>query len=188
MIQETLISTVNTEGKAHIAPMGVHVQDDQLVIMAFRPNLTLNNILETRTAVINYCDDVRIFAGCLTGHRDWPMQKTEKIGGYYLADTLAHTELELTDFEEDPVRPKLYFKAVHTVNHKPFQGFNRAQYSVLEASILISRLGRLPWDKIEAELAYLHIGMQKTAGPREEQAWQWLMELIAQYKTTQGGA
>jgi hypothetical protein len=188
MIQETLITTVDSQGKPHIAPMGVHTLDDHLVIMAFRPNLTLNNILETKVAVINYCDDVRIIAGCLTGRRDWPLQKTEKISGYYLADTLAHSELELTDFEDDPIRPKMYFKKVHSVNHKPFQGFNRAQYSVLEAAILISRLGRLPWDKIEAEIAYLKIGMQKTAGPKEEQAWQWLMELIAQYKAAQGGS
>lgn len=184
MIQEALITTVNSQGKPHIAPMGVHLIDDQLVIMAFRPNLTLNNILETRTAVINYSDDVRIFAGCLTGHRDWPLQATEKIKGFFLADTLAHTEVELLRIEDDPVRPKLFCKALHTVNHKPFQGFNRAQYSVLEAAILISRLGRLPWSKIAAELDYLQIGMQKTAGPREELAWQWLMEFIEAHKNT----
>ncbi|MDD4914108.1 MAG: DUF447 family protein [Methylococcales bacterium] len=188
MIQETLITTVNSQGKPHIAPMGVHIIDDQFVIMAFRPNLTLNNILETRTAVVNYCDDVRIFAGCLTGRRDWPLQAAEKIKGYFLADTLAHAELELINLADDPVRPKLFCKPVHSVNHKPFQGFNRAQYSVLEAAILISRLGRLPWDKIESELDYLRIGMQKTAGPREKLAWQWLMEFIEQHKNTGGNS
>ncbi len=186
MIQETLITTVNAKGVPHIAPMGVHVKDDQFVILPFKPALTLDNLLETKTAVINYCDDVRIFAGCLTGRRDWPLLPAERVKGCYLADTLAHTELTLERVEDDAVRPKLFCKAVHSVNHKPFQGFNRAQYSVLEAAILISRLGRLPWEKIQAELDYLRIGLEKTAGDREWQAWGWLMEAVEQHRQTGG--
>jgi hypothetical protein len=186
MIQETLITTLNAEGGPHIAPMGVHVLEQQFVILPFKPSLTLNNILESKNAVINYCDDVRIFAGCLTGRRDWPLLPAEHISGCYLADTLAHVELSLERVEDDAVRPKLFCNVVHRVNHQPFQGFNRAQYAVLEAAILISRLGRLPWEKISAELDYLRIGLDKTAGPRERQAWDWLMELIEQHKQQEG--
>jgi len=100
------------------------------------------------------------------------------VRGNYLADTLAHAELALVRVEDDAVRPKLFCKALHSVNHRPFQGFNRAQYAVLEAAILISRLGRLPWDKITSELDYLRIGLEKTAGERELQAWAWLMEVV----------
>jgi hypothetical protein len=184
MIQETLITTVNAKGVAHIAPMGVHVEGEQFVILPFKPALTLDNMLATQTAVINYCDDVRIFAGCLTGRRDWPLLPAEQVNGQYLADTLAHTELRLERVEDDAVRPKLFCRAVHSVNHKPFQGFNRAQYSVLEAAILLSRLGRLPWEKIAAELEYLRIGLDKTGGDRERQAWSWLMEAIEQHHQT----
>jgi uncharacterized protein len=182
MIQETLITSVNLQGDTHIAPMGVHVDKDQYIILPFRPSTTLDNLLATKTAVINYCDDVRIFAGCLTGRRDWPLSPTQQIAGYYLADTLAHTELKLIRIEDDDTRPKLFCQAVHTVNHRPFQGFNRAQYSVLEAAILISRLDRLPWEKIQAELDYLRIGLDKTAGEREREAWDWLMTAIEQHR------
>ena len=95
---------------------------------------------------------------------------------------LAHTEVELVRIEDDPTRPKLFCKAVHTVNHAPFRGFNRAQYSVLEAAILISRLARLPIEKIESEIDYLRIGLEKTAGDRELEAWGWLMEVIEEFK------
>ena len=84
--------------------------------------------------------------------------------------------------EDDPTRPKLFCKTVHTVNHAPFKGFNRAQYSVLEAAILISRLEWLPMEKIEAEINYLRIGLEKTAGERELEAWSWIMAVIDQYK------
>ncbi len=188
MIQETIITTVSVAGIAHLAPMGVHVDSDQFVILPFKPSTTLDNLLSGGSAVINYCDDVRVFAGCLTGRRDWPLQPAEKINGVYLAETLAHTELTLARIEDDPLRPKLYCKAVHTVNHKPFQGFNRAQCAVLEAAILLSRVDFLPWEKIRTELDYLRIGLDKTAGDNEREAWDWLMTAIEQHRQTKGGS
>lgn len=182
MIQETIVTTQNNSGIAHIAPMGIHVRGDDFIILPFRPSTTLNNLLGSKTAVINYCDDVRVFAGCLTGRRDWPLTAAEKINGQVLQCALAHTEVELVRIEDDPTRPKLFCKAVHTVNHAPFKGFNRAQFSVLEAAILISRLNRLPIEKIESEIDYLRIGLEKTAGERELEAWEWLMAVIEDYK------
>jgi uncharacterized protein len=183
MIKETIVTTQNSLGIAHIAPMGIHVNGDEIIILPFRPSTTLNNLLESKTAVINYCDDVRVFAGCLTGRRDWLLTAAEKIKGQVLQCALAHTEVELVRIEDDPTRPKLFCKAVHTVNHAPFTGFSRAQYSVLEAAILISRLNRLPIEKIESEIDYLRIGLDKTAGDRELEAWGWLMAVIEKFKT-----
>lgn len=182
MILETILITQNNLGDAHLAPMGIHKHKNEFIILPFRPSTTLNNLLETGSAVINFCDDVRVFAGCLTGRRDWPLQAAEKIQGRVLAGTLAHIEVELIRIEEEPSRPKLFCAAVHSVNHAPFTGFNRAQYSVLEAAILVSRLNMLPWDKIETELNYLRIGLEKTAGPRELEAWSWLMAFIEQHQ------
>ncbi len=182
MIQETIVTTQNNSGIAHIAPMGIHVKGDNFIILPFRPATTLNNLLQSKSAVINYCDDVRVFAGCLTGRQEWPLKAAEKIDGHVLQCALAHTEVELVRIEDDPIRPKLFCKAVHTVNHAPFRGFNRAQFSVLEAAILISRLNRLPLAKIAEEIDYLSIGVDKTAGDRELEAWGWLMAAIEKFK------
>jgi hypothetical protein len=182
MIQEVLVTTQNAEGITHIAPMGIHVQGDEFIILPFRPSTTLNNILESKTAVINYCDDVRVFAGCLTARRDWPLTATNKIKGHYLSSALAHREVELLHIEDDETRPKLYCNTLHSVNHAPFQGFNRAQFAVLEAAILVSRLKMLPLEKIESEIDYLRIGLDKTAGNNELEAWGWLMTVIEQHK------
>jgi hypothetical protein len=183
MIQETIVTTQNSSGHVHIAPMGIHILADEYLIMPFRPSTTLENLLSTKTAVINCCDDVRIFAGCITGRREWPLTATEKIAGHYLAQALAHIELELLRVEQDDTRPKLFCKAVHQVNHAPFLGFNRAQFAVLELAILVSRLQMLPWEKIQSELDYLRIGFDKTAGVHEQQAWNWLMTNIETYKS-----
>ena len=182
MILETIVTTQNSLGNTHLAPMGIHTNGDGVIILPFRPSTTLENVLETRTAVINYCDDVRIFAGCLTGRRDWPLQPAEKITGQVVQGALAHCEVKLLRIEDDPTRPKLFCQSIHSVNHAPFKGFNRAQYSVLEAAILISRINWLPLDKIEAECAYLKIGLEKTAGEKEWEAWGWLMAVIENHK------
>jgi len=78
--------------------------------------------------------------------------------------------------EDDDVRPCCHCRVVYQVNHASFQGFNRGQFAVLEAAILVSRLHRLPWEKVESELNYLRIGLEKCAGERELEAWNWLME------------
>jgi len=182
MIQETIVTTVDAADQVHIAPMGIHIEADGISILPFKPSKTLDNILATGVAVINHCDDVRVFAGCLTGRRDWPVTPAKTITGVYLTATLAHVEVSLQRMADDQLRPTLFCKAVHTVNHRPFQGFNRAQFAVLEAAILISRLDRLPWQKIESELDYLRIGFEKTAGSKEREAWQWLMDEIDSYR------
>jgi uncharacterized protein len=186
MILETIVTTQDAEGLTHIAPMGIHVNGDGFIIMPFKPSATLNNFLATQVGVINYCDDVRVFAGCLTGRRDWALKPVATINGKVLDCALAHSEVEIITVEEDEQRPKLYCKVLHTISHAPFAGFNRAQYSVLEAAILISRLDMLPLTKIESEIDYLRIGLEKTSGEREREAWAWVMEALENHKRKVG--
>jgi hypothetical protein len=181
MIYETVITTVNADGSVHIAPFGIRERGDRVIISPFRPSTSLDNLLRTKQAVVNLTDDVRIFAGALTGRRDWPVRRADKIDGFVLEAALAHRELMLVETKEDAVRPELSFKMVQEITHKPFCGFNRAQAAVLEAAVLVSRLHMLPPEKVAAEIAYLTIAVEKTAGEREMQAWNWLIERIENY-------
>jgi hypothetical protein len=95
-----------------------------------------------------------------------------------LASALAHAELAVDYVIEDETRPRFHCRVSRLVTHAPFLGFNRAQAAVIEAAILVSRLEMLPRDKIEKEIAYLQIAVGKTAGAAEQEAWQWLMDLV----------
>jgi hypothetical protein len=66
-IRETIVTTVDRNGKVHIAPLGIIAEGEGWVIAPFRPSTTLENLAAVPLAVANYTDDVRIFAGCLTG-------------------------------------------------------------------------------------------------------------------------
>ena len=178
MIREVIVTSCSPDGQVHLAPMGIHVIGEERLLLPFRPSKTLDNVLAGGHAVVNCVDDVRIFAGCLTGRRDWPLVPAEVVPGRRLAGALAHEELTLIRHEEDDIRPRLYCRVVYEAMHAPFQGFNRAQFSVLEAAILVSRLGLLPREKITSEIAYLRIGLDNTAGPAEREAWSWLMDKV----------
>jgi hypothetical protein len=181
MIRESIAITANADGTPHIAPIGVIVEPDALVIAPFRPSVTLDNLAARGAATVNYTDDVRVFAGCLTGRRDWPVAPAARVGPPRLAGALAHEEVEVFDRIDDPQRPRLRCRVVHRATHAPFSGFNRAQAAVVEAAILVSRLHLLPREKIAREMEYLSIAVAKTAGDREREAWGWLVAHIAAF-------
>ena len=187
MIFETIISTVNSQGDAHVTPFGIQMQDGLVVISPYKPSATLENILATQHAVMNLTDDVRVFAGALTSRQAWSLTPAEKITGYRLSETLAHKELKLVKINEDTLRPQLFLEVIHEVQHQPFMGFNRAQAAVIELAVLASRLNMLAKDKVLSEMQYLQIAIDKTAGERELQAWIWLTEKVENFYAQQAG-
>jgi len=176
MIREAIVTTIDRAGVAHLAPLGLIEDGDGWIIAPFLPSVTRDNLVATSVAVANYTDDARIFAGLVTGRRDWPLVPAAKSPVPRLADALAHAELSVAHVEEHAERPRFHCKIVHQEQHAPFVGFNRAANAVLECAILLTRLQLLPRDKIEREIAYLAIAIDKTAGSREREAWSWLMQ------------
>ena len=187
-IRETIITTVDRSGTVHIAPIGIIAERDGWVIAPFRPSVTLGNLAEVPFAVANYTDDVKIFAGCLTGRRDWSTVAIEGFPVPRLAAALAHSVLAVESVSDDGVRPRHFCRVVQEETHAPFTGFNRARAAVLELAILVSRLHMLPREKIDAEIAYLSIAIEKTAGPEEREAWGWLMEKVTEHVAADGSA
>lgn len=177
MIRETIVTTADAAGQAHIAPLGLIAEGEDWIIAPFRPSKTLDNLSEVPHAVASHVDDVRIFAGCLTGRHDWPLVATAGPVPR-LAAALSHWELAVTERSEHPERPRFRMRLVAAVSHAPAAGFNRAQAAVIELAILSSRLKMLPREKVAREVEYLTIAVEKTAGPREREAWGWLLEKL----------
>ena len=148
-IRECIVTTADKDGKVHIAPLGIIAEDDGWIIAPFRPSTTLDNLTQIPFAVASYTDDVRIFAGCLTGRKDWPSAPIDGCAVPRLQAALAHSVLQVVRVDDDGVRPRHFCRVVGEASHAPFTGLNRAKAAVLELAILVSRLGMLPRDKIE---------------------------------------
>jgi hypothetical protein len=186
LIRECIIITEDAQGRAHLAPLGLIEQRDSFIIAPFIPSRTLDNLRTHPCATASVTDDVRVFAGCLTARRDWPLAMANKITGWRLADAISHRELVVTEVEDDDIRPRFVCKIAHEASHRPAPGFNRAQASVIEASILVSRLHMLAEDKVRSDMAYLETAISKTAGPREKEAWGWLDDKINEFYAAPG--
>lgn len=184
MIHEVIVTTTKPDGGVHLAPLGIRRVDEHIIIAPLRPSTTLENLLRTGRAVLNYTDDVRVFAGCVTGRNQWPLVASERVPVPRLAGALAHTEIRLVEVEDDPLRPRLTCLPVWEGNHRAYPGFNRAQAAVLELAILVTRLDRLPHDKVSREISYLRDAVEKTGGERELEAWSWLMEQVEAHEIT----
>jgi hypothetical protein len=185
LIYEAVVTTCSATGEVHVAPMGVRYgpgPSGDVVLMPFKPSTTLRNIESTGFAVLNLLTDVRVFAGCVTGHRQWPTLPVPEVAGVRLACALGHVALRLAETRDDPQRPVLRLARVQTAQHAPFIGFNRAQAAVVEGAVLVSRLHMLSAEKIDSEMRYLQIAIDKTAGPDELEAWGWLQQAIAQHR------
>ena len=186
MIRETIVSTMNESGQIHLAPLGLIAEGDGWIIAPFHPSTTLGNLRSVPFAAANFTDDVRVFAGCLTGRSKWPTAACQAIPVARLGNALAHAELAVTRVTEDTQRPRFHCRVLHSAAHAPFRGFNRAQAAVIEAAILVSRLHLLPRNKIEHEMAYLQNAVSKTASPAEEEAWGWLLDAVTAFYAKNG--
>src|SRR5438552_13604469 len=137
LIREVIVTTVNARGQAHLAPLGMIAEDERWILAPFQPSTTLENLRQAPFAVANLTDDARVFAGCLTGRRDWPLTAANIVAAPRLEATLAHLELVVIEVREDALRPRFVCRVAHRASHAPFEGFNRAQAAVIEGAVLV---------------------------------------------------
>jgi len=182
-IVETIVTTMDAAGNPHIAPLGLIEDGEGWIIAPFKPSRTLDNLVANPFAVASHTGDVRVFAGCVTGRRDWPTVPADKVNGVRLKDAVSHWELAVERITDDAQRPRFHCKVVHAGTHAVWSGYNRAEAAVIELAVLSTRLSMLPPEKIDAELKYLEIAISKTAGPRELEAWGWLMDRVTAYRS-----
>ena len=101
-----------------------------------------------------------------------------KVQGAVLEASCSWRELEVLSIDDTPPRSRIETRVVHRGFRREFLGFNRARHAVLEAAILATRTHLLPVDEIRAEYARLQVIVDKTAGPREQEAMAMLTEYV----------
>ena len=110
--------------------------------------------------------------------KNFKIQSTKKIKSFYLKNALSYIEVKVIKFIENKIRPRFECKILKETSIDSFKGFNRAQLSVIEAAILVSRIDLLPMKKIKKEINYLKIAIDKTAGKNEKIAWKKLIKKL----------
>jgi hypothetical protein len=170
MIVETVTTTINPDGTVNCAAMGVEWGDEQIVIKPYRATRTLRNLEARGAAVVNLTDDILLFTEAALDDPRPPTRPAAVVDGAVLADACSWREVTIDAIDASGPRARVTARVVGRGTGREFVGFNRASGAVLEASIVASRVRRLPADEVRAELARLAVVVDKTAGPRERAA------------------
>ncbi len=177
MIVETIVTTMDLQGAVNFAPMGVEWGDETIVLKPFLETTTFRNLSATGAAVVNLTDDAMLFAQGATSSPQFPSLPASVVRGVVLEAACSWRELEVLQIDATPPRSRIDARVVHRGVRREFIGFNRARHAVLEAAILATRTHLLPAEQIRDEFARLQVVVDKTAGPREQEA----MEFLTQY-------
>ncbi len=177
-IIETVVTTINPDRSVNCGAMGVEWGEHRIVIKPFRGTRTLRNLSATGAAVVHLTDDLLLFSQAALGDPHPPTRPAASVVGAVLDDACSWREVRVEAIDEGGQRARVSTVVVDGGTGREFLGLNRARHAVLEASILASRAHLLEAEDIRAELCRLQVLVDKTAGPRERDAMEYVRALI----------
>ena len=191
MILEGLVTTQDETGRVNLAPMGPIVAPDmsRLLLRPFQTSQTFQNLRQQPCGVLHVTDDVELIArAALHGLTDVPPTiPAQVISGQVLTSACRWYEFRITNIDDTQPRAELTAEVVHSGTLREFFGFNRAKHAVLEATILATRLHLLPASEVQGELQRLQPLVDKTAGPAEAAAWEFVKNYIDRWNLSAMG-
>jgi hypothetical protein len=178
---ETVITTTGSGGAVNCAAMGVRWGEEELVFWPFEATRTLRNLRVHGEAVVHLTDDVLLFVEAALGHPRPAMHPASAIAGSVIQDANAWREVVVSEIVDGPERAEVHARVVASGSgaRQPL-GLCRARHAAVEASILASRLKWLGAEHVRAELDRLQPLVDKTAGPRERAAMDYVRRHVAQ--------
>ena len=173
-IIETVVTTINPDGSVNCGAMGVEWGEERIVIKPYAGTRTLRNLRATGAAVVNLTDDLLLFSQAALGDPHPATRPAASVEGAVLDDACSWREVRVEAIDEGAERARVGTVVVGRGTGREFLGLNRARHAVLEASILASRARLLAPADIRAELSRLQVLVDKTAGPRERDAMDYV--------------
>ncbi len=181
-ILEGIVTTLNVDGSANIAPMGPIVDErlDWLWLRPFRTSRTFENLTRHAQGVFHVTDDVMLLAQAAIGQPD-PLpasMSAKKIEGVILVNACRWFEFEVEWIDPHEERFAILARVVDRGVRRDFFGFNRAKHAVVEAAILATRVHLLDRHEIMAEFDRLAVPVAKTGAAAEREAFEFLRRYV----------
>ena len=130
--------------------------------------------------VLHVTDDVELFAKSAVGDVS-PLPNVvdaSSIQGKILTDACRWYEFRVDLLEDSQERTRIECEVTVRGRNREFFGFNRAKHAVIEAAILATRLHLIPPEDVREDFDRLATIVQKTAGPAEIRAFDFLDEFV----------
>ena len=182
---ETVMTTTGSDGVVNCAAMGVRWGEEEVVFWPFDATRTLRNLRVRGEAVVHLTDDVLLFVQAALGHPSPAMRPAGTVAGWVIEEHVsAWREVVVTEIApsaDELPRSRVHARVVAAgTGTQPPLGLCRARHAAVEASILASRLTWLGADRVWTELGRLQELVDKTAGPRERAAMDYVRAYVAE--------
>lgn len=180
---ETVVTTLEPGGEVNCAAMGVRWGDEELVFWPFEGTRTLRNLRARAEAVVHLTDDVLLFVQAALGRPRPVTRSAAKVAGSVIEECSAWREVVVTEIAETAGElPRWQVRArvvAGGTGSQPPLGMCRARHAAVEASIAASRLRWLGAERVWSELDRLQDLVDRTAGPRERAAMEYVRDYVA---------
>jgi hypothetical protein len=181
---ETVVTTTGPDGVVNCAAMGVRWGEDELVFWPFDATRTLRNLRFRGEAVVHLTDDVLLLVQAALGRPSPAMRPATVIAGSVIKAASSWREVVVTEIaptKDVMARSRVRARVVAAgAGPQESLGLCRARHAVVEASILAGRLRWLDPEQVRTELARLQELVDKTAGPRERAAMDYVRRYVAE--------
>ena len=202
MILESIVTTTNVDGSPNISPMGPRIQQPaasdkpatlprsaqtdlaftRFELRPFDTSTTFANLKRHRQGVLHIDDNVELFARAAVSKIETadlpPLAKAETIDGHIIQSACRAYEFKIESIDESGPRMSLICEIVKAHRLRDFFGFNRAKHAVIEAAILATRIDFFPAEEIQEQFQSLKVIVEKTAGPAESNAFNYLDQFV----------
>ena len=142
-IYETIVSTYDSDGKPHAAPMGALTTDgEKIVLRPFKTTRTYQNIIRNHAAVMNITSDPILFYRSVFGG-DLKFKESHMVNSPALEEADGWAELVLEsgrDLSRDRSELTLNVVRVELVSKRSAKAYSRAVHAIIESVIHATRI------------------------------------------------
>ncbi len=178
MIIEGLITCTPTRSAAapsapHVAALGPVVNPEltSWKLRPFQSSKIFSLLQQNPRCVYHSHDDALVVVQLVLGHTPELSFRTLDSGVQVIEQACHWFELEIEAWDISGPRSEATARLIRQGDLRPFWGWNRAKHALLEAAIHISRAHLMQPGELQTQLLSLRTPIEKTAGPREQEAW-----------------
>lgn len=188
MILETIISSIDKDGKVNFAPIGVRLQDDfakysevkEFDLILYSGSQTFANLKNTLEGVINFTDDIMAFVETSLFSKALPTIPSCLVRPPRMAEAKEFWEFSVDFFDDDQEPARVQGKVLFNKELGCFRGFCRAHGVILEATIAATRLSWISPREIINAWPFWQEVVQKTGGRKELEAFSKVSSYLLQ--------
>ncbi|MEE2934607.1 MAG: DUF447 domain-containing protein [Planctomycetota bacterium] len=192
MILESIVTSIDSKGCVNIAPMGPSIDwdltttdpiDQTICLRPFQSSRTYSNLLATGLAVVHVTDNAELFTKAAVDAIEPSevsdlIEPLESTPWWTLRDCHRWFAVQIESIDDSQPRTVMSARIARSAVVRPFFGFNRGKHAVIEAAILATRTHLMDEAEINSQLDYLQPLVDKTGGPLETAAFEFLRRKI----------